>query len=254
MGCPAGPTRRDPRAAPVPERVWRSGTAACAPPRGGTIWHARAGVVLGLSVPGARPHGVVVDSTEDTGVFRFTAVTGAPDRAALRLCFTTAGETGPECFPHDGPGRDGGGSVTRRVSATASGLPEPGVSWSAWSAPPGGAHDRESSAVPVPAAASGGRASEAAQPGTGRVRVPGRVFRCRRHRSRGPSRRGARARRRGTARAARTRPGPRRSPPRRAGHLGGGAEGRPGRHGPDGAVSGIGRTGYQTCAGTRARA
>ncbi|GGS47376.1 hypothetical protein GCM10010238_41280 [Streptomyces griseoviridis] len=41
-----------------------------------------------------------------------------------------------------------------------------------------GAYDRESSAVP--AAASGGRASEAAQPGAGRVRVPGRVFRCRR--------------------------------------------------------------------------
>ncbi|MFJ2951513.1 helix-turn-helix domain-containing protein [Streptomyces sp. NPDC087226] len=64
----------------------------------GRIWHAKVGDVLELSVLGVRPRRVVIDSTADTDVYRFTAMIGAPDRAGLRLCFTAAGETDPECF------------------------------------------------------------------------------------------------------------------------------------------------------------
>ncbi|MFC9055960.1 helix-turn-helix domain-containing protein [Streptomyces anthocyanicus] len=64
----------------------------------GRIWHAKVGDALELSVVGVRPRRVVIDSPADTGVYRFTAMIGAPDRAGLRLCFTAAGETDPECF------------------------------------------------------------------------------------------------------------------------------------------------------------
>jgi transcriptional regulator with XRE-family HTH domain len=64
----------------------------------GRIWHAKVGDVLELSAPGVRPRKVVIDSTADTDVYRFTAMIGAPDRTGLRLCFTAAGETDRECF------------------------------------------------------------------------------------------------------------------------------------------------------------
>ncbi|MFB6879099.1 hypothetical protein [Streptomyces sp. NPDC056323] len=65
----------------------------------GALWRRRRGYYgpdyLDLEV-GARR--VVIRNTADTVAYRFTPMIGSPDQTRLRLCFTTAGGTGEECF------------------------------------------------------------------------------------------------------------------------------------------------------------
>ncbi|MFB7216384.1 helix-turn-helix domain-containing protein [Streptomyces sp. NPDC056255] len=64
----------------------------------GLIWHSKVGDVIEVSAPGTRPRRVVIRNTADTVAYRFTPMIGSPDQTRLRLCFTTAGGTGEECF------------------------------------------------------------------------------------------------------------------------------------------------------------
>ncbi|MFF9671063.1 helix-turn-helix domain-containing protein [Streptomyces eurythermus] len=64
----------------------------------GRIWHARVGDTIELSAPGARSRRTVIENASDTGVYRFTAMIGAPARSTLRLCFLPVSGAGrKEC-------------------------------------------------------------------------------------------------------------------------------------------------------------
>lgn len=72
----------------------------------GRLWHAQAGDAIEISAPGIRTRRVVIRDTTDASAYHYTPMIGAPDRAGLRLCFTSKGAQGPgqgqgqgqECF------------------------------------------------------------------------------------------------------------------------------------------------------------
>ncbi|MCF4135710.1 YjfA family protein [Streptomyces sp. Tue 6430] len=64
----------------------------------GRVWHARVGDAVEVSAPGAPPRRVVVRTTADTGVYRFTPMLGGDHRTDLRLCFLPADGTARECY------------------------------------------------------------------------------------------------------------------------------------------------------------
>ncbi|MFF9063309.1 helix-turn-helix domain-containing protein [Streptomyces sp. NPDC014882] len=64
----------------------------------GRVWHTRVGDAVEVSAPGAPPRRVVVRTTADTSVYRFTPMLGGDHRTDLRLCFLPADGTARECY------------------------------------------------------------------------------------------------------------------------------------------------------------
>ncbi|MFE6622904.1 helix-turn-helix domain-containing protein [Streptomyces sp. NPDC008086] len=64
----------------------------------GRVWHTRVGDTVEISAPGARPRRVVIRTTAETSVYRFTPMLGGDHRTDLRLCFLPKDDTARECY------------------------------------------------------------------------------------------------------------------------------------------------------------
>ncbi|MCF1592247.1 helix-turn-helix domain-containing protein [Streptomyces muensis] len=64
----------------------------------GRVWHSRVGDTVEISAPGAPPRRVVIRTTADTSIYRFTPMLGGDHRTDLRLCFLPADGGGRECY------------------------------------------------------------------------------------------------------------------------------------------------------------